>query len=175
MNISERKELSEAKRLYHRAFPKEERLPWWVLRLMTLRKDVKLTAYYCGEDFIGFTHTTATKDVLFVMFFAVNEHLRGKGYGSAILEYLKMHNLGKAIILNVEPLDDHAENAQERVMRMSFYKKNGFYDTGYNIAEVGGIFRVLSTKPILDKNTYLPVFRKLSLGCWRPKITKVIG
>lgn len=173
MKLSERKELSEAKRLYHRAFPKKERLPWWVLRLMTLHKDVKLNAYYCDEDFVGFTHTTVAKDILFIMFFAVNESLRGKGHGSAILEYLKINNQDKTIILNVEPLDDHAENAQERVLRMRFYEKNGFYDTEYHIAEVGGVFRVLSTKPVLDTNAYLRVFRKLSLGFWRPKITKV--
>lgn len=173
MNISERKDLTEAKRLYHYSFPKEERLPWWVLRLMTLHKDVKLTAYYCEEEFIGFTHTTQTKKYLFVMFFAVADHFRGKGYGSAILEYLKTHHQDKAIILNVEPIDDQAENAQERILRMRFYKKNGFFDTGYQIAEVGGIFQVLSTNPILDQDAYLQVFRKLSLGFWKPKITKM--
>ena len=164
---------SPTKELYAQAFPKEERLPWWVLRLSTLVPDVALTAYYDGANFCGFTHTTSTDKVLFLMFFAVQSDLRGKGYGSAILDYLKRQNPGKAIVLNVEPLDPTVSNAQERVNRMLFYRKNGFYDTGYDITEVGGIFRVLSTVPKLDTNAYRKVFRKISLGLWRPKITEV--
>lgn len=173
MKLVAKKNLYEAKKLYLTAFPKEERLPWWVLRLMTLPEDVEITSYYDGPDFVGFTHSTTTEDTLFIMFFAINEHLRGKGYGSAILDYLKNRHSGKAINLNVEPLNEHAENADQRVMRMRFYKKNGFFDTGYNIDEVGGTFRVLSTKPELDQTAYLQVFRKLSLGFWKPYIAPV--
>lgn len=77
------------------------------------------------------------------------------------------------MILNVEPLDDAAPNAAERINRMRFYEKNGFFDTGYNVAEVGGIFRVLSTEPKLNVSNYLKVFAKLSFGLWKPEITKV--
>lgn len=173
MILTETKKLTEAKKLYREAFPKEERLPWWVLRLMTVPKGAELTAYYQDDEFLGFTHTTVTEDVVFVMFFAVREDLRGKGCGSAILEHLKQHNPGKPIILNVEPLDDTAQNAAQRIRRMRFYEKNGFVDTGYDVAEVGGVFRVLSTRPVLDVDAYLRVFGRLSLGFWRPKITKV--
>ena len=173
MLVTETKKLSEAKQLYKRAFPKEERLPWWVLRFMTLHEGVALTAYYHNCEFWGFTHTTVTEDVVFVMFFAVQDELRGKGCGSAILEYLKQHNPGKAIVLHVEPLDDTAENAAQRIDRMRFYERNGFWDTGFNIAEVGGVFRVLSTRPVLDVDAHYRVFRRLSFGLWRPEITAV--
>lgn len=173
MKLTETTKLCEAKKLYHTAFPKEERLPWWVLRLMTFQKSVELTAYYHGAEFWGFTHSTVTDQVLFVMFFAVSEELRGTGCGSAILSHLKEQHPEKAIILNIEHLDDHADNAEERVMRMRFYHKNGFFDTGYDIAEVGGVFRVLSTNPVLDVEAYLRVFKKLSCGFWKPKITRV--
>lgn len=173
MQLTATKELVAAKRLYRTAFPKEERLPWWVLRLSTLEQGVELAAYYDEGEFCGFTHTTVTEDVLFVMFLAVDDTVRGVGYGSAILEHLKSKAQGRPVILNVEPLDDAAPNADERVRRMRFYEKNGFYDTGYNIAEVGGIFRVLSTVPELNVPAYLKVFAKLSFGLWKPEITKV--
>ena len=159
MIVTKTKKLKEAKKLYREAFPKEERLPWWVLRLMTAPKGVALTAYERDDEFLGFTHSTATEDILFIMFFAVRGDLRGKGCGSAILEHIKQTNPGKAIGLNVEPLDDNADN--------------GFFDTGYDVAEVGGVFRVLSTDPVLDVEAYLRVFGRLSLGFWRPEITKV--
>lgn len=173
MQLTATKDLAAAKELYCTAFPKEERLPWWVLRLSTLERGVALTAYYDDGEFCGFTHTTVTDEVLFVMFFAVHETLRGQGYGSAILNYLKQTYPGKAIILNVELLDETAPNFPERIARMRFYEKNGFFDTGYNIAEVGGVFRVLSTVPELDIRAYRNVFRKLSFGLWNPEITKI--
>ena len=162
----------EIKRLYHTAFPKEELLPWWIVRLLTVQKCVDLTGYYKEDTFAGFTFTATTEDILFVLFFAVEDHRRGDGLGSAILQYMKDRNPGKTIVLNVEPVDERAENNDQRIRRMAFYKKNGFYDTGYNIREVGGVFRVLATAPELDTAAYGKVFRKMSLGLWRPEMKK---
>ena len=165
----------QIKALYHSAFPKEELLPWWILRLVTVPKCVELTGYYDAKTFCGFTHTTTTENVVFVMFFAVREDLRGQGYGSAILTHLKENNPGKQIVLNVERIDVPADNMEQRLQRLRFYEKNGFYDTGYNIAEVGGVFRVLSTGKTLDTKAYLRAFAKMSLGLWRPEITSADG
>ena len=140
---------------------------------MTIPKGASITSYELEDVFCGFTHTTVTNDTVFVMFFAVQDGFRGKGCGSAILEHIKKHNPGKALILNVEPLDDSADNAQQRIKRIRFYEKNGFYDTGYDIKEVGGTFRVLSTQPVLNTESYLRVFHKLSFGLWKPKITQI--
>lgn len=160
------------KKLYQTAFPKEELLPWWIVRLLTVQKCVNLTGYYQDKTFAGFTFTAETEDILFVLFFAVEDAKRGKGYGSEILKYMKEHNPGKTVVLNVEPLDETAGNNDQRVRRMAFYRKNGFYDTGYNIREVGGVFRVLATVPELDTAAYGKVFRKMSLGLWRPEMKK---
>ena len=164
---------SKAKQLYQSAFPKEEQVPFLLLRLLTLIKGVELTCYSENGQFCGFTYTVTEGNVVFVLFFAVNAELRGKGYGTAILAYLKAQNPNRSIILNVEPLDIEAENAEERIRRMRFYEKNGFFDTGYDIEEIGGTFRVLATKKEIDMNAYLRVFRKMSFGLWKPKWMKV--
>jgi len=44
----------DIKNLYMTAFPKEELLPWWILRLTTVLKDVELTGYYDADTFCGF-------------------------------------------------------------------------------------------------------------------------
>lgn len=163
---------SEIKIIYHNSFPKYEQLPWWVMRFLTVRKGIDITGYYDGERLCGFTYTVTAGKILFVLFFAVDEKLRGKGYGSAILGYLKESNPEKSILLNVELLDPSADNYKERVRRFRFYEKNGFYDTGYDIEEVGGIFRVLATTPTFDSGEYLCVFRKMSFGFWKPKIIR---
>lgn len=165
---------AEIKALYHIAFPKEERLPWHLLRFLPALKRSNLTAYYDGAAFCGFTFTATEGDVLYVMFFAVDSEVRGQGYGCAILAYLKQNNPGKTILLNVELLDETAPNYDQRIKRMAFYKKNGFCDTGFNIREVGGVFRVLSSTGKIDVDAYQKVFLKLSYGFWRPEITKAL-
>ena len=163
----------EVRGLYVSSFPKEERLPFFALRALTLRVGCDITAYYDGDTFCGFTYNATRGDVLYLMFFAVNGALRGKGYGSAILSYLKEQYPGKAIVLNIALLDPDAENYDDRVRRLRFYEKNGFHDTCYNIDEVGGTFRILSTAKEFDPDAYLAVFKWLSFGVWRPRITKV--
>ena len=157
---------------YHTAFPKEEQLPWPILRLISHFPGGGLTAYYDG-DYCGMTFTAATDSILYVMFLAVEKEHRGQGYGSAILEKLKQDYPGRAIYLNVEPLDDNAPNADERTKRMAFYAKNGFHDSGYEIDEVGGTFCVLTTDPDFRANDYQKVFQKLTFGLWKPPIRKV--
>lgn len=163
---------AQIRNLYHTAFPKEERLPWWMLRLWVAVKRCALTAYYDGETFCGFTFGATAGQVFYVMFFAVDSHVRGQGYGSGILRHIKKTNPDKTVYLNVEMLDETAPNNDQRIRRMAFYRKNSFCDTGYNIREVGGTFRILTSRPEMDANAYIRVFRKISFGLWRPRITK---
>ena len=158
------------RQLYHTAFPKEEQMPWWLLRLISLRRDMGVEGFYEGERLRGLTVSVATDDVLFILFLAVNADCRGQGWGSAILRQLKEEYPGRTIMLNVELLDPQADNYHQRLRRMDFYKKNGFFDTGFDIDEVGGTFRVLATGPRLDVDAYLRAFAKLSFGFWKPYI-----
>ena len=160
------------RRLYQTAFPKEEQMPWWILGLTSLRRDMGVEGFYEGDRLRGFTHSVVTEDVLFLLFFAVNDDCRGQGWGSEILTKLKEENPGRTIVLNVELLDPKADNYDQRLRRMAFYKNNGFFDTGYDVDEVGGTFRVLATKPELDVDAYLRAFGKLSFGLWKPYVRK---
>lgn len=153
---------AKAKALYFSAFPKEERIPWLILWQNTRRKDVAFTAYLDGQLFCGFTIAVRLEDLYYVLYFAVDEALRGKGYGSQILGQLQAEygTLG----LNIEPLDPTAENYAQRQKRFAFYQKNGFLDTEHFVWEVGGKFRVLSTDKKLPMSQVKKVFRKLTMG-----------
>ena len=158
----------QAKTLYHAAFPKEERLPWWILRLNARRKGVDLNAFVEGDVFCGFTASVTVEDLHFLLFFAIDEEKRGMGYGSAILRMLQEQY--KTLVLNVELLDPAAENYEQRKRRFAFYQRNGLVDTHYHVWEVGGKFRVLSTDPVLDVKQYKKIFKKLTLGVWDVKL-----
>jgi GNAT superfamily N-acetyltransferase len=162
-----------AKALYLEAFPKEERLPWWLLLLNSRRQDIDLTAFVEDGRMVGFTASVTTEEMHFLLFFAIPANLRGQGWGSAILAQLQQQH--KAVTLNVELLDPKAENFSQRQRRFRFYQRNGFYDTGYHVWEIGGKFRVLATQPELDVASYRQIFRKLSLGFWNVKLQKDEG
>ncbi len=154
----------EVKALYLSAFPKAERVPWWVLRRVS-----QVTAY-CEEGTLrGFTSSVQVPGLYFVAFFAIPQSCRGMGYGSRILQELREKH--GAVALNVEPLDEVCTNRQERENRLAFYKKNGFADTGWDVWEVGGRFWILSTEA-LDVKAYQKVFSKVSGGLWKVKIKK---
>ena len=163
----------QAKQLYLEAFPKEERLPWWVLKLNARRQGIDLTAFVEDGAMIGFTASVTTARMHFLLFFAVPETSRGCGHGSAILTQLRQQHA--AVTLNVELLDPEAKNYPQRQRRFRFYGRNGFFDTGYHVWEVGGKFRVLATTPSLDLDAYREIFRKLSFGVWNVKLKKDEG
>ena len=152
----------KVKELYRLAFPKEERVAWPLLWYNTKRKDIALTAYLDEELFCGFTVSVTMDGLCYILFLAVAESQRGKGYGSQILQNLQESY--EALGLNVEVLDPTASNYLQRKRRFAFYEKNGFYDTGYHVWEVGGKFRVLSTRKDLPMEQVKQVFRKLTLG-----------
>ena len=147
----------EARAIYLEAFPKEERLPWWLLRLNALRRGIDITGWTEDGALRGITVSVTQGGLHFLLFFAIHPQCRGQGYGSAILEALKATH--DTVVLNVE-----------RQRRFAFYRRCGFQDTGYHVWEVGGMFRVLSTKEVLDVPAYKQIFRKLALGFWDVKI-----
>lgn len=160
----------QAKQLYISAFPKEERLPWWILCVNSRRKGIDLTAWLDGDIFCGFTYSVTVADLHFLLFFAVDAELQGRGYGSRIL--CQLQRTYPQVVLNVEPLLPESANYGQRLRRFAFYKKNGFYDTGYHVWEVGGKFRVLATEQELDVEAYRALFRKLTFGIWNVKVMK---
>lgn len=160
----------KARRLYERAFPKEERLPWWLMKLNARREGIDLTGWLDGQEFCGFTASVTVDGLHFLLFFAVSEEKQGQGYGSCILQILQKR-YGE-VVLNVELLDETAPNFVQRKRRFAFYEKNGFYDTGYHVWEIGGKFRVLCTKADFNVNRYKKLFKKLSLGFWNVKLLK---
>lgn len=108
----------------------------------------------------------------FVLYLAVNNQVQSKGYGSAILETLKEKFSGTNITLNIERLDPSADNYEQRVKRLKFYKKNGFYDTDYTITDRGETFLTLTTSPSFSVEVFKKVLRELTLGLDLLKIGK---
>ena len=116
----------EVKALYKSAFPKEEQAPF---RLLFKRERQEIADFYAVVDegeFVGLTLLTGLDDVVTLFFFAIDDNLRGHGYGTEVLTALKDKYDGKRIFICIEPIEKDAPNYKQRVKRKAFYKKNGF-------------------------------------------------
>lgn len=153
------------KRLYLSAFPPEERRPLSSLWLLSaIRSKVSLLAYLDGKDLCGFTLTVDSKKYLYISFIAVDPALRGKGIGSRILERLRMEHPEKALLVEVESPEEGVDNYTQRVQRIAFYRRNGFYDLDRTITGRGVTYQLLSTDEAFDREAYRQIFEQLSFG-----------
>lgn len=78
----------DLQQLYQTAFPEEEQIPWKELMRMVDEMPLDFTAYYEGDDFVGFTIVYPRKTFNWFWYFAVREELRGRGIGQQILTNL---------------------------------------------------------------------------------------
>ena len=119
----------QIRQLYESAFPEDEQIPWKDLMRLVNEMPLDFTAYYDGEDFIGFTIVYPRKQFNWYWYFAVREELRGKGYGQQILTQLIEKYKGQTCVLDMESPTQVCENIEQRRRRHAFYLRNGFRDT----------------------------------------------
>lgn len=160
--------------LYEEAFPVSERVWPWYLLLMSKRSSVDHMAYYDGGKFCGFTYSVVSDDLVCVVYIAVKAELRSRGYGSAILSSLKEQYKGKIISLNVEVLDEEADNYEQRKRRIRFYQKNEMIDTGYRIKKESGDFYVFANSDSFKADMYRACMYRYSFGTYMAPIYKRI-
>ncbi len=117
------------KQLYETAFPEEEQIPWDDLMRLIGEMHLDFTAYYDGEDFIGFTIVYPRPSFNWYWYFAVREELRNKGYGQEILSMVKERYKGQTSVFDMESPRQECDNIEQRKRRHAFYLRNGFRDT----------------------------------------------
>lgn len=142
-----------ARMLYLASFPEEERIPF---DMMLVRSDLgmEVRALYDGELFCGFAALRRMKDVVFLMYLAIEPSLRSKGYGSAVLDELCALLPSQSMVLDIEPPSSDAPNAQERVRRKAFYLRNGFRDSWYGYDWRGCSYELLLRGPDLSQQQW---------------------
>ncbi|MBR3126741.1 MAG: GNAT family N-acetyltransferase, partial [Solobacterium sp.] len=122
--------LSKVRELYVQAFPGNERMPFRMLA-NTGDPDSELTVFLKDDDiFAGFArmfhHPEASTS--FLSYLAIEEDLRGQGYGTEILKQLCQEHRDRKIVLDIEEVIPQAENYEERKQRRQFYLERGFTD-----------------------------------------------
>lgn len=168
-------EFLRIKNLLETSFPKNERYPLSLLLARAWRHDVDFLAYYDDDAFCGISYTVTTKSTLFVLYIAVDESARSRGYGSRILSHLASAAGDRQIALNVEAPDPCAENNAQRLKRVDFYKRNGFHDTGYRLIEKTLTHAVLCNREKFSPSEYVKALGRLSCGFYTPHLERLFS
>lgn len=134
-------------------------MPFWMLKWRSQHKNVQFYSVLDGDVMVGMVHLVSDGKTAYLLYFAVAEGCRSRGYGSRILDLLKARLAGQSLLLCVEPLDPDAPNYPQRLRRMQFYTRNGFRETGYQAKEGTVIFDMLAYGPPVQKESYVRLMR----------------
>lgn len=156
---SKNKDYQKLKNLYHKSFPKIEKLPFSVLRVMALKPNIDFLAVYDDQLFIGLLYLVNYKETTLLYYFAVDQNIRSKGYGSEILRWIK-NNKRSSISLIMETVYEECDNLEQRIHRKNFYIRNGFVDTGYYMKDYSGTFDILSTDKDINPKEFIRLLKQ---------------
>lgn len=162
----------EVKKIYVDSFPKQERLPFFFMVLLSKMKETDFLAFYNDDIVCGFTYIGTVNNIVFVMFLAVDEAIRSKGYGSIILDKIQSIYPNKKIIISIERCDEDVPNIAQRIKRKKFYEKNGYIDTGYLIELSNTKQEIMIKNGTFDKDEFSQFFKQYSNGSMKPTIWK---
>lgn len=156
-----KEEVNNVKKLYDSAFPIEETLPFWFVKQRMKKEWINFNVFYSNEDFVGFAFTVKSDNLLFVFYLAVESNQRRKGYGTYILNYLKENNKDCVLVLEIESTKVVCDNLEQRLSRVEFYKRNGFYFSDIDVKEPSGLYQTMITGEGLSFANYKKLFNKL--------------
>jgi ribosomal protein S18 acetylase RimI-like enzyme len=141
MDYFESNHKKEMKKIYQSSFPKNERFPFWILKHCSKEKNVLFNAILDNDKIIGIEYIINCENYAYLMYLAVDEDQREKGYGTKILDDLTKKY--KTIILSIERTNKDLNDIREK--RKNFYLKNGFYETNKFIEDTGVQYEILCT------------------------------
>lgn len=142
------------KKIYKNSFPKEERFPLLLLYFNILRKNSNLYVLEVDNQIKGFIDAIYYKNMIYILYLAIDEKNRDLGCGSKLLNWFLKENADKNIYLNIEEVNTKFNDYELRKKRLSFYQKNNFYLTDYLSIEDNGNFNIMSANILSNNNTF---------------------
>lgn len=111
--------------LYENSFPVFEQRTEEQQESAFKKENYHLDTYWDCKQFIGFIAYWEFETYIYIEHFAINTEIRGKGYGSSILNSFT-ESTGKTVILEIDPVNDSISEA-----RLRFYQRCGFYENNH--------------------------------------------
>jgi len=98
--------------------------------------------------------------------------LRSGGYGSRAIETLLKLYPNKQQIVDMEMVDESAENNEQRIKRRGFYLRNGYKPTGQFLSYLGVDYEILCMNENFDFDTFKEMMSTLKVDGFNPRYYK---
>ena len=173
--IKNPREIDNVKELYYGSFPENERMPMNLLLWKAKLDFVDFLVIYDEDVFVGFTYLITHKDLTYVLYIAIDDNIRSKGYGSLALAQIKEKYPDNRIILNIEVIDETASNYEQRVTRRKFYTRNGYQNSELAYKDRWGLYEVMINGDKANKEEFYGLLKRFAgailFSVFKPQIT----
>ena len=143
----------EFEKIYNESFVENERVDFGNL-FSGVFEGFRLVGQYESGKLVGMMHYVVMENFIHLNYFAVRNDCRGKGCGSACLDWLKKTYPNKPIVVDVEEIDPTSEDNDYIIKRQKFYMKNGFVHGDY-VFDWRGVFFTFLHFGLLNTQDFL--------------------
>lgn len=162
-------DLEKVESLAKEAFPPEEYIAPKEILEMAERKEIDFLGLYDKETYVGFMVVSIYENMCYLFFLAIDNKIRSKGYGSKALEILNEIYNNKQQVVDLEKIDITSENNEQRILRKSFYLRNGYKETGKFISYLGVDYEILCKDERFEFETFKRLMKRFKIKGFNPK------
>ena len=161
--INTKETFKKAKKLYKKAFPKEEQKPFKFLIKNQQKGVYDLLSVEDDESiFYGLAFLVKKDNLVLLDFLAISDEFRNQGIGSKVLKLLQEKYGDKKLFLEIEnTTSNNAPNILQRIKRKEFYLKNSMTAQPYKVLLFGCDMEILSFEKPVSFEEYFSIFVKL--------------
>lgn len=147
--------------LYMEAFPADERKPFKLMEQKVQKGQMEMLAIEEEGQFVGLAISILHKDMVLIDYFAIASECRGKGIGGKALELLKERYQDRRMFLEIEVIDEKAENNAERIRRKAFYLQHGLSEAKIYVCLFGVDMELLTVQCGISFEEYYSVYEEV--------------
>lgn len=160
---------NEVNTLAKETFPPQEYLAPSKLVEMAEADDFDFLALTENSSFVEFIAVRIDQNLAYLFFLAIVPSYRSKGYGSRVIETLKVRYLDKKQVVDFEMLDDTANNYRQRQKRREFYLRNGYRETGMFLTYLGVNYEVFCMDQDFDPEKFIKMMETIQIDGFDPE------
>lgn len=149
LEIPNKTQMKQIRRLYREAFPAAERKPFRIILKKMREGTVDLFAIAAGERFLGLMVAFRYGELLLLDYFAVAADARSLGIGAKAIELLRDRFPDSRILLEIEEGSE-----SEMLRRKAFYLRHRFREAGLRVWLFGVPMEILTDKGTLVWEEY---------------------
>lgn len=139
------KEGKKIKALYIRAFPREERPPFFLIRKRAEQGRAECWSLYDGKAWAGFAYVLREGGLAYLFLLAIDEAKRGQGLGTQTIGALLRQYDGCRFFLALEKMDPSSPNYEQRQKRHDFYIHCGLKDLPFHLKEAAVVYDAMGS------------------------------